>query len=421
MSLVLVLWSNCFLWAAIGFDTHVLAESEIQTDGDALSVEVEADGHRLRLMLDTGSPGLQLDSEHILGRVNGKLTLSNIADGSAPFQLPIPGPKSLRFSNVQLQVPKGTFACNLIAVRNQITRPAQGIIGLDPFKDYVLEFDWDRKKLRVRNSVPDDLVDWVPFSRGIDEIYFPNISGEVLGPNSRPQQRADSRREPTEEERLKAAFEDGDDRHSMRFILASNWPSYQDAYIASSDARVLRNKGLMTICDARGKPLAEKTEHKDFLYLLKNLRFGEQFQENVFVQSVPQNKVNVLPVAWMLRYHLAIDMPNKRLYLGPRKTPPPPFKNPNLTGLQVVCNMVPRNGDPGKIYVSEVKPGSVAEKAGLARLDRILEFNDLEIGQFRPYEILLAQQLPNTKHKMRVLRGLGNEFVVTIQVPSLPE
>lgn len=424
MPMILLIWFEMLAWTPIGIDPadpHVLAESPLETDGDALSVEVEADGHRLRLMLDTGSPGLQLDAGHVLCRVGGNLALSDVADGRAPFQLPIPGPKKLTLGNAELNTRQVTFASNLIAIRTQITRPAQGLIGLDAFQDYVMEFDWDSQKLRLRNNVPKELVDWVDFTRDVESTHFPVIQGVVSLTNGQPAKPKTRSPERTEEERLKAAFEEDDDTYSMKFILASNWPSSQDAFISHTDSKILRDKGLLKECNAEGHPLQVGDEHHEFLYLLKELSIGKQRQTQVFVQSLPRNRVNILPITWMLQYHLALDLPNRRLYLGPRKLSPPPLRNPNLTGLSVVCNALPTRGEPVKIYVSEVKPDSIAAKAGLERLDRILKYNGQRIGEFRPYELLLAQQMPETQYSLRVLRGNSKEFDVTIRVPPLPQ
>jgi hypothetical protein len=401
-------------------DPHVLAESPIETDGDGLSIEVDADGHRLRLMFDTGSPGLQLNAEHELCRGNGKMVLSGVADGRAPFQLPIKGPKSLKFGKVDLNSQQTTFASNLNAIRTQITRPANGIIGLDAFQDYVIEFDWDHKLLRLRDNVPKELTDWVEFTRDVQSTHFPVIRGAVPLPTT---QKAKGPTDPsllTEEQRLRDAFEEEDDAYPMKFILASNWPSSQDGFISHADSKALIAKGVFKQSDLEGNPLPSGSEHREFVFLLSGLEVGKQLLSQAFVQALPRNKVNILPVTWMLRYHMALDMPNGRLYLGPRKSPMPPLRNPNLTGLSVVCNAIPRQGDPVKIYVSEVKPDSVAANSGLERLDRVIKFNGLPVGQFRPYEILLAQQLPETEYSLRILRGLNTEFDVVIRVPPLP-
>ncbi|MDB5385233.1 MAG: hypothetical protein JWM11_879, partial [Planctomycetaceae bacterium] len=137
--------------------------------------------------------------------------------------------------------------------------------------------------------------------------------------------------------------------------------------------------------------------------------------QSLVVSPLPVDEEGRLNIRWLLRHHLAIDQKNRRIYLGQRKQAPPLVKHPHLSGI-VISKKVQADGQYFPEIV-EVKPNSVAELAGIQVHDEIMQFNGRIIGQFRLFEVFLAQWLPETQHTLRIRRGI-QEFDVLISIPK---
>ena len=421
MSAILFLWMQLCACSALGLEPGVVAQCPIESDGDALTVEVVADGQPLRLVLNTGTRGLQLDAAHSLCRGNDLTLLNALIDKEEKFQAPIRGPRSLKLGDAVLDADQPAYAVHLMSIRKQITQPANGMVGLDPFHEYVLEFDWDVGTLRVRENVPANLTEWVPLRWDDQYAPFPVIHAVIPLPkaegaeNAEPSQSA----EPlTEEDRLKALFEAEDVSYPVKFLLSSNWCVSSHVMLATAYARRLRDKGALVNADPQGRLLPVDAPNTEFTYLLNGLAIGNRVESQLRAESTPDNHVNILPICWMSRYHLAIDLPRRRLYLGSRKGTPPPLHHPNLTGLTIESNPIPQDRGEVKVFVADVAPDSVAAKAGLRKGDRILSFNGRTVGKFRPFELIVAQQFPETEYSLRIVRGTEPEFDAKIRVPA---
>ncbi len=394
--------------------SHIVAEVPIESDGDALTLRLDADGQSLLTLFDFGSPNLMLDSKSVKYRSAGEpKLLTRGANGEELILESVHSPKILKLGKASLGGDPFSVAVNLNQKRFGYGRPIQAIIGLGEFRDYVIEFDWDANQMRLRDIVPVDLQEWVQFTRSPKQP-FPVITGTVSasengGINPGVVQPA------TELDRLRAQFESAEETLLIRFQLHSALIAANEVFLSPEDAQSLRKSQALRDSDLQGNPIPVINNERNW-HVLSNLTIGNCRSERLLVNSAPQGEPNRLSITWMLRHHIAFDMKNRRLYLAPRKKALPPLRNPELSGLVVSGD--DRFVDETAIKVVSIKPNSAGDLAGIQVRDQIVKFNGRDLGQFRPYEVWLAQRIPATQHTLRIRRG-DIEFDVTLRVPAL--
>jgi hypothetical protein len=393
---------------------QIVAEVPIESDGDSFTVTLDADGHSVEALLDFGCPYLVLDPRFVKCQPTGEPKLVTRGPHGEDFVIEkLFSPKRLQLGAALLDCEPVCQGMNLDYKNFRRGRQLRGVVGLSQFGDYILEFDWDAKKLRVRNNVPKNLVEWVRFTRSANQP-FPVIEGTITTPGDPKitQTSASSKLPPRE--RLKSEFESPEESVQVRFRLVATLRRSCDLFLTPEDHSNLNQFGVLKALNDPNASSPRTDRLKP--YVLDNLSVAKQRGEGLVVTSNENEPASILYTAWMLRYHLAFDMKNRRLYLGARKQSPPPLRNPELSGLIVwrEKGMI----DDSEVKVIEVKPDSVAESAGIQLNDQIVRFNGKNFGEFRPYEVWLAQRIPETQHTLRIRRG-EKEFDVVIRVPAL--
>ena len=112
-------------------------------------------------------------------------------------------------------------------------------------------------------------------------------------------------------------------------------------------------------------------------------------------------------------------MKNLRLYLKKRKAFVSDGHRGRLTGLTISWNEKWVNDEPifRVVYVAE---NSIASRAGIQLEDRVVQFNERRIGEFRPYETEAAQFRADFQQTLRIRRG-EKEFDVVLRTPAFPK
>ncbi|MDB5388633.1 MAG: hypothetical protein JWM11_4279 [Planctomycetaceae bacterium] len=396
-------------------DTHVIAEASIESDGDSFTVTLDADGRSVEALFDFGCPCLVLDPRFVKCKSTGEPKLLTRGPNGEDFVIEkLFSPNRLQLGGALLDCEPVCQGMNVDYKNFRRGRQLRGVVGLNQFREYILEFDWDAKKLRLRNNVPEDLVEWVRFTRSANQP-FPVIEGTITTPSDTKITQTSASSKLSPRERLKSEFESPDESIQVRFRLVATLRRSCDLFLTPEDRINLNRFGALQELDDpnAASPRADRLCKP---YVLGNLTVANQRGEGLVATSNETESSSILYTAWMLRYHLAFDLQNRRLYLGARRQSPPPLRNPELSGLVVwrEKGMI----DDSEVKVLEVKPDSVAESAGIRVNDQIVCFNGRDFGEFRPYEVWLAQRIPETQHTLRIRRG-EKEFDVAIRVPAL--
>jgi hypothetical protein len=418
LSLIVIAAFSFFTGAILAADTgdpHVFAEVPIESDGDGLTITLDVDGQSILTALELKFSGLKFDSRSVKAKVipGALITFTDPNGGQFQSEEVYP-PKILKLGEAPLKRDSVCAAIKLDYERMTYCRPIQAVIGLSEFRDYIVEFDWDEQTLRLRDDVPEGLVNWVRLTRATKDP-IPSFDGTYSISDN---QHATSARVTTSEtERLKLAFETTEEIHDIRFALDSSPGKLQDITLLDQTATLLRKASILRDRDSQGQLLQIPSLNGQFLFL-DHLKFGNVRDDSLLVSPVPASEVNRLNIRWLLRHHLAIDQKNRRVYLGQRKQAPPLLKHPYLSGI-VLRKKVQADGQFFSEII-EVKPNSVAELAGIQVHDEIVQFNGRIIGQFRLFEVFLAQWQPESQHTLRIRRGI-QEFDVLISITKPPK
>ncbi|MCS7018924.1 MAG: aspartyl protease family protein [Cytophagales bacterium] len=255
-----------------------------------------------------------------------------------------------------------------------------GIIGYDFFKDFIVEIDYEtrrlvlhrpqyyRKKLRGY-SLPMEIVDGKPYV----ECYVKQCNGKRA--------------------KVRLLIDTGASSAVSLDVL-----SHPDIHYPTQYIEAYLGQGLSG--DIHGK-LGRIESLEIGKYVLKNVTasFPDSASLGMFAGSKQRN--GQLGADVLKRFRVWMDYEGGRIYLKPNSFFKEPFHY-NLSGMEVIT---PIPGLP-LFTISEVSPHSPAAEAGLLPGDEILHINRRSAFSFRLTEIMaLFQSKPGRKISISVRRG----------------
>jgi hypothetical protein len=388
---------------------HVIVEVPIESDGDSLTVTLNVDQTPILATLDFGLQGLRLDASAVPCRFvdRAPLIVRDFTGAERELRL-IQSPKVLKLGNAVLR--DGiSFAMPMEDFRWLTGRRIQGIIGLEAFQDYFVEFDWESKKMRLRDNIPSGFKEWVPIRRKPKRAGL-FLDGSIsLVRDGLPQPAVNPLK--TELDRLKSDFETPETSHEILFQLESGVCSLTDILLIDGDFDALNDYGVLNHHQNLFDKTLTPSKHER---VLRNLSIGTCRDQNLDVSVMSALSSSMLTTWWMLRHPMLFDIKQQRLYLAQRKSPLVFTARGRLTGLTIDWNE-DWTKEP-VIKVLDVRDDSIASRAGLQIDDRIIQFNGQRLESFRPHEIRVAQYQASSRHTLRIRRG-QQEFNVELRIP----
>lgn len=316
---------------------RVVAQFSVATDGDLLCLPVSVAGHTYSFVLDTGCDGMVYDStlrKHLgdpvgTAKLNGDRLIETFR--SVPARL---GP-------IDLQTREPVCCIDLTRVREATGYDVKGIIGMSALSTLAFRVDFDKGRLIVLSDVN-------PESGEAIRLYF-------RSPNK-----------PTVLAALPAVgltqicIDTG-----MNGSLCLMHRMFADLRKSGHIARKKETIGLTV----------DKVESR-IKGTLQNMTLSRFDLEGLSVHSARRNAIGL---AYLSRFVVTFDFPNKTLYLRPGKH----FGRPewhNLSGLMMIRRA-------GRTIIFNVECGSVAEAVGLQRNDIVVSINGRDATEYSLFQI----------------------------------
>jgi hypothetical protein len=402
---------------------------------DLVILPVEINGVELSFLLDTGVDSTILFNLTEVDSLNVKnatsIRLKGLGAGD-PIQ-------AIKSSGNEIRIGKATSQSLILYVvydyeihlSNRVGVPIHGIIGYDFFKDFILEFNYPRQKIKIYNP---EFYDYKKCRKCEDLplTFFKN--------------------KPYVTARVKI-----DDNTELPLNLLIDSGLGDAVWMLSDD-----NQGIKV----------PDRYFEDFLGFgmggsvyglrsrLKSLKLGRfefeevtaSFPDSIYIKEMQTNKLRNGSIGSKIlkRFGLTIDYPNKRLRLSPNKNFNAPFEY-DMSGLiiahtgfsyvkklrsGIVSNSNNQeNNEPGiLVYKSnseveftlepqygivEIRPNSPAEKAGLQIGDLLIDINRKKAYRFKLseiYRILSSEE--GKKIRLGIMRN-GIEKVIKFELKKI--
>ncbi len=402
---------------------------------DLVIVPVEINGVELSFLLDTGVDStilFNLTEVDSLKVKNATSILLRGLGGGDPIQ-------AIKSSGNEIRIGKATSQSLImyvvydyeISLSNRMGVPIHGIIGYDFFKDFILEFNYPRQKIKIYNP---EFYDYKKCRKCEDLplTFFKN--------------------KPYVTARVKI---DDNIELPLNFLIDSG---FGDAVWMLND-------------DNQGIKVPERY-FKDFLGFgmggsvyglrsrIKSLKLGRfefeevtaSFPDSLYIQEMQTYKLRSGSIGAQIlkRFDLTIDYRNKKLRLSPNKNFNLPFEY-DMSGVIIAhtgfsyvkklrSGIVPNannqeNNEPGiLVYKSdseieftlepqygivEIRPNSPAEKAGLQIGDLLTDINRKKAYRLKLSEIISILSSKEGKTiRFRIMRN-GMEKVITFELKKI--
>ena len=337
---------------------QVLAEFTFPRDAKLILLPVTFQGQEHTFCLDTGSTDVVFDVS--LKDKLGKRVLWP-KKGRAAHGEPI---KVEYFRAPQAQLgPLSLKGSVLVAVTDlkqlspHLTEKAQGIIGMDFLKKYVVQIDFDEARVSFLKAETDvDLLSFLrPKKNEHPEWGEPvRIQYEFF----------------CELPHVKGRIHDG---ISVSFMVDTGW---SDA-LCLLDSRIFKKVRRETELEllARRTTVAGQTSSKIKAAIVEALSVGSYKHQDVIFR---QGNDSILGLPFLSRHLVTFDFPNRRLYLkkGRRFDKPSDFSfEPYDLGFHL-------RRQRGNIFVCSVDPNGPAHARGIRQDDIVLTVNDQDVTSY---------------------------------------
>ena len=402
---------------------------------DLVIVPVEINGVELSFLLDTGVDSTILFNLTEVDSLNVKNATSILLKGLGAGE-PI---QAIKSSGNEVRIGKATSQSLVLYVvydyeinlSNRVGVPIHGIIGYDFFKDFILEFNYPRKKINIYDP---EFYEYKKCRKCEDLplTFFLN--------------------KPYVTARVKI---DDNTERPLNFLIDSG---LGDAVWMLTD----ENQGIKV----------PERYFEDFLGFgmggsvygsrsrIKSLKLGRfefeevtaSFPDSLYIKEMQTYKLRNGSIGAQIlkRFELTIDYPNKKLRLSRNKNFNAPFEY-DMSGVIIAhtgfsyvkklrSGIVPKannqeNNDPGiLVYKSdseiefilepqygivEIRPNSPAEKAGLQNGDLLIDINGKKAYRFNLSQIISILSSEEGKRiRFRIMRN-GIEKVITFKLKKI--
>jgi hypothetical protein len=398
-------------------------------------VPVEINGVELSFLLDTGVDSTILFNLREVDSLNVKNATTILLKGLGAGE-PI---KAIKSTGNDIRIGKATSQSLImyvvydyeISLSNRMGVPIHGIIGYDFFKDFILEFNYPREKIK---------------------IYEPEFYEYKKCRKCEDLPLTLFRNKPYVTAKVK--IEDNTEL-SLNFLIDSG---LGDAVWMLSD----ENQGVKV----------PERYFEDFLGFgmggsvyglrtrIKSLKLGRfefeevtaSFPDSLYIQEMRTYELRngSIGAKILKRFDLTIDYPNKKIRLSPNRNFNDPFEY-DMSGVIIAhsgfsyvqklrSGIVPKtnkqqNNDPGiLVYKSEseieftlepqygiveIRPNSPAEKAGLQIGDLLIDINGKKAYRFKLSEIIsILSSHEGKRIRFRIMRN-GAERVITFELKKI--
>ena len=255
------------------------------------------DGKELSVMLDTGSPTSSLDIslEPKLGKRLGTEEVWTLDTGKASTNRIYAMPK-LFLGKTRLVTGNRVFLYDFGGLSARLGHRVMGVIGMDCLANYCLQFDFEARKLRFLDSIPEGATNLgqafpLIFSnenqRNADD-YCPYIRNGCL----------------IVERAGRAEIDTG-----------CNWDGYLKATAFQRAVQGMADASIRTNATA-----GQGSGHDD-AWCPESTWYGVRYK-NLLIHQGPENRANIVGLRFLARHLVTLDFPRRMMYLKPRRDGP---------------------------------------------------------------------------------------------------
>ena len=350
--------------------------------GEAFDIPATLFGETKHLVVDTGATTVVLDTTNRarLGEPLARIPIyTSLAIGTELAVYSCPG---IRIAGRQF-APLWTVCDDLTKLRLFAGEPFDGILGMSCLKHYVVCFDCDQARFSIGGPVPERVrksalaIPLKPARTSLGVVVEANINS--LGP-------------------FRFGIDSGNSGYGS---IALNEHDWQIVFAHKTPKTALVTLGGLG-----------NQSHPSQLARLDMVQIGTNRYTNLIAQLVPSSTLpSQLGQAFIRRHILALDFPNRLLYLAPGKH----FADAEEASLS---GMLPVES-AGKIVVSSVEQGSPAYRAGIRQDDQVISINGQDVSSLGLKALRqMLQAKPGTELRVVVKRGEETrEFEFVLERP----
>jgi len=354
-------------------------EIPFRYDTGLVVIEVSVEGsEELDFILDTGAPVMVISDPAVAEALELEVAMQ-VPVGGVGDEEPVMAPLCLGVGAKVGPLSIGNESL-VYGVGQNIMYGYDGVIGASIFRNCVVEYDWDEKKLRLHDP---ESFEYAGDGESFDVTVAANGHPYVAG--------------------FSAQLGDGS-WTELTLHLDSGYAGAFTLYLGSHDRIVLPQGAVETIIAWGSRGPA-----RGHLGRVPGLRAGESelhdiptnFQEDSATATrgslEHQGAVGLLVLD---RFHTFIDFTGGRLILEPSERIDESFAA-NTTGVRVA----PWKPGSSEVPIADVIPGSPAAESGIETGDSITRINDQDVAEMSYEEISNAwEPEPGTKVELTILR-----------------
>lgn len=346
----------------------VVAEFNIPGDGDSVMIPVLVGGARRLFLVDTGAEETVLDRSLLPSA--GAARLEATRQGAGAEEVPTCGCR-IAIGGIEFDASATASWLDLAPLRLALGADVRGILGMDFLRQYVVQFDFERRTLRFRTEVPEGIGMRLQLVAG--EIR-PFVSLQLAGIGA---------------ERFLV-----DTGAGLQVALAD------DLFNRMLARRTVERRTATEVLTTSGRRTARLAEFSG--------RFFREFAEHEIV-ATSHDDGNLLGQRFLARYNVTFDFPGGRLYLQRRTDPVVSGNGWDLSGLDLTRTHT-------STIVYSVEPYSAAVRAGFLPDDVILKVFGVPAGAYRLSQIRNFCEAEGRQVTFVVDRD-GEEVRLTLNLP----
>lgn len=324
----------------------VIEQFDIYNDGDQPLVPVAAFGETRMFAFDTGSSHMAYDKSlrPFLGKPLRNAAFRTLA-GKTDFEL-FESPRPW-LGRISLHTSQEVGCHDFGKLNRWDGHPTEGIVGMAALRDYIVHLDFDAGKLSFLLRTPEDAGERFQaiFWRGI-----PAINVEISRSNFEP------------------------------FLIDTGLVSDDAGDINGQVANFLTHDKLAEFDDSATVAADISGEVEEVQSVrIKRMKLGSHAMVDIPMSIGTGNSPNVLGLAFLSRFNITFDFPNRAIYLKKNKNFDRPYRS---TSPGVIFAR-----DNAGVVVDRVREGSPTAAAGIRIKDIVLKIGDQDASSARLFKL----------------------------------
>lgn len=356
-----------------GIDPSLIIEQfDIYNDGDQPLVPVAAFGETRMFAFDTGSSHMAYDKS--LRPFLGKPLRNGTLNGKADFEL-FESPRPW-LGRISLYTSQAVGCVDFSKLNRWDGHPTEGIVGMAALRDYIVHLDFDAGKLSFLLLTPEDAGERFQaiFWRGI-----PAINVEVSSSNFEP------------------------------FLIDTGLVSDDAGDINGQVANFLTHDKLAEFDDSATMAADISGEVEEVQSIrIKRMKLGSHAMVDIPMSIGTGNSPNVLGLAFLSRFNITFDFPNRAIYLKKNKNFDRPYRS---TSPGVIFAR-----DDAGVVVDRVRDGSPTAAAGIRVNDVVFKIGDQDTSGTRLFKLYEEFTVPGRTVHVSLLRD-GEIIETDVKLP----